>query len=67
MSGLVLTAATLRVVGAGVWLTQAPLGSALGFVPLPAPFWPVLAGIVAGSLVTVQLLKAWLVRRGWVE
>jgi len=62
-----LTATTLLVIVAGVWLTQAPLGAALGFVPLPAPFWPALVGIVAGYLATLQLLKAWLVRRGWID
>jgi Mg2+-importing ATPase len=55
------------VVAAGIWLSQAPLGAVLGFAPLPGAFWPVVAAIVAGYLVTVQLLKAWLVRRGWIE
>lgn len=62
-----LTMTTAAVIVAGVWLTQAPLGAALGFVPLPATFWPVLAAIVAGYLAAVQLLKGWLVRRGWIE
>jgi Mg2+-importing ATPase len=62
-----LTATTLVVVAAGIWLSQAPLGAVLGFAPLPGAFWPVVAAIVAGYLVTVQLLKAWLVRRGWIE
>jgi Mg2+-importing ATPase len=56
-------AASVAVVAIGVWLPASPLGPSLGFVPLPAGYWPLLAAIVLGYLVLTQLAKGWLRRR----
>ena len=46
----------------GVMLPYAPLGSALGFTPLPPLYWVALAAIMAGYLGTAQLVKTWFVK-----
>lgn len=56
-------AASVAVVGTGVWLPGSPLAASLGFVPLPTAYWPVLAAIVLGYLTLTQLAKGWLRRR----
>ena len=40
-------------------LPSTPLGTVLGFVPLPLPFWAALAGLVAAYLVAAQGVKMW--------
>lgn len=64
---LVLTAASLAVVGVGVWLPYSPLSGVLGFQPLPAPFFLVLVALVIVYLVVVEGAKvrffAWDARR----
>jgi len=59
--GLLL--ASLGVVAAGVWLPYSPLAGALGFSPLPAPFFLALVGMVVLYLVFVELAKTWFFRR----
>jgi len=44
-----------------------PLASALGFVALPAAYWPLLMGTVASCLLVTQVVKMWLPRRGWIR
>ena len=61
-----LAATTAAVAVAGLWLPTSPLASLFGFTPPPSAFWPVLATVVVGYLVTVHALKTWLVRRGWL-
>ncbi len=58
--GAGVLAASLLVVAMAVWLPSSPLAASLGLVPLPPRFWPVLAAIVLGYLVLVQLVKGWL-------
>ncbi|MDR3671900.1 MAG: magnesium-translocating P-type ATPase [Holophaga sp.] len=58
---LILT--SLIVVAGGAWLTVSPLAGALGFVPLPGLFWPLLAGILAVYVILTQLVKTWFYRR----
>jgi len=62
-----LSAATLAVPAAGIWLAQSPLGEALGFVPLPAAYWPILLGIVAAYLGLTHAALGVLSRRGWIS
>ena len=58
-----LIATTVTVMAVGVWLPFSPVGGALGFVPLPAAYWPILAVTLAAYVVTTQVVKTWLVRR----
>jgi Mg2+-importing ATPase len=58
-----LILASLAIVIIAVWLTVSPAAPALGFVPLPMGYWPILAGMLAGYVVLTQIVKAWLVRR----
>ena len=62
-----LTLTTLAVMALGVWLPISPLGPVLGFTPLPWLYWPILALILLGYLALTQVVKVWLVRRGWVR
>ncbi len=62
-----LTATTVAVIAAGVWLVGSPLGRQFGFVPLPGAYWPVLAATVAAYATATHLVKTWLVRRGWID
>jgi Mg2+-importing ATPase len=58
-----LIAASLAIVAVGAWLTVSPAAGALGFVPLPAAYWPILAAMLAAYVVLTQLVKTWFVRR----
>jgi Mg2+-importing ATPase len=61
-----LSATTLAVIAAGVGLSQSPLGRPLGFVPLPAAYWPFLAVTVVAYLGVTYAVQRHLVRRGWI-
>ena len=60
-NSLIIT--TILVAGAGALLPYSPLGSALGFVPLPGLYWPAVCGIILGYCVLAHLVKTWFVRR----
>jgi Mg2+-importing ATPase len=40
-----------------------PIGSLFGFIPLPASFFVVLAGLVISYLIIVELVKRWFYRK----
>jgi Mg2+-importing ATPase len=61
---LILTTAIIMCVGAG--LPYSSLGPTLGFVPLPALYWPVVAATLVAYVVLTQAAKTWLFRKGWV-
>ena len=61
---LVITTACVLTIG--LWLPVSPLAAALGFVALPAAYWPLLLGTVTAYLLLTQLVKMLLVRRGWL-
>ena len=61
-----LSAATLAVLVAGIWLAQSPLGATCGFVPLPAAYWPILIVTVAAYLAVTHAAMRLLVRHGWI-
>lgn len=61
-----LMATTIGVLTVGLWLPASPFAAALGFVAMPAAYWPLLLGTVASYLVLTQLVKMLLVRRGWL-
>lgn len=66
-ASLAVTATTVAVIAAGIWLVASPLGRRLGFVTLPWMYWPVLAATVAGYAAATHLVKTWLVHRGWID
>jgi P-type Mg2+ transporter len=58
-----LIVTTILVAGAGAFLPYSPLGSTLGFVPLPDSYWPAVLVIILGYCVLAHLVKTWFVRR----
>src|SRR5258708_27870606 len=61
---LLATTATIMVIG--VLLPSTPVGAYLGFVALPALYWPLLALTLILYVLLTQAVKTWLVRRSWV-
>lgn len=57
-----LMTSSLVIVLIGAWLTVSPLAPALGFVPLPLLFWPILAGILICYILLTQLVKNLLIK-----
>jgi Mg2+-importing ATPase len=55
-------AATLLVIAATVVLPFTPLGRILGFCPLPAPFWCLIATVVLAYIVAAEFMKRWFYR-----
>jgi Mg2+-importing ATPase len=58
-----LTLTTLVVCLAGMWLPYSPFATALGFVPLPMAYWPILALMIVMYLALTHLMKIWFHRR----
>ena len=54
---------SLLIVAIGALLTISPLASALGFVPLPRLYWPLLAGMLLAYVLLTQLIKTWFIRK----
>src|ERR1700678_36631 len=61
---LILTSAAIMLVGA--WLPVSPIGPWLGFVPLPALYWPLLLVTLVLYVALTQLVKVFLVRKRWI-
>jgi Mg2+-importing ATPase len=61
---LILTSAAIMLVGA--WLPVSPIGPWLGFVPLPALYWPLLLVTLVLYVALTQLVKMFLVRKRWI-
>jgi P-type Mg2+ transporter len=61
-----LTMTTILIMAIGAYLPFSPLAKPLGFVPLPWQFWPILAATLLCYLVLTQVIKAWMVRKGWI-
>ncbi len=57
---LLVTSAAIMAIGVALPFT--PLGSYLGFTPLPTLYWPYIAMTLTGYVLLTQLVKAWLVR-----
>jgi P-type Mg2+ transporter len=47
----------------GISLPFTLVGGALGFVPLPSLYWPLVAAMMLGYAVLTHLMKVWFVRR----
>jgi Mg2+-importing ATPase len=58
-----LTTTTLLIIAVGAWLPYSPLAAALGFVPLPPLYWPLLLATLACYVALTQLVKTWLLKR----
>ena len=58
-----LLLSSLGVVGLAMILPFTPLASVLGFTPLPAEFFGLLAGLMTVYLVMVEVMKRWFYRR----
>jgi Mg2+-importing ATPase len=61
-----LTLTTVLIMAFGAWLPFSPVAGALGFVPLPSLFWPLLALTLICYVGLTQLIKTWMVRKNWV-
>ena len=58
-----LILATLVIVCIGAVIPYTPLGTTLGFQPLPALYWPILLAMGLGYAVLTQIVKTWFIRR----
>jgi Mg2+-importing ATPase len=58
-----LIATSIIIVAVGAWLTVSPLAGTLGFVRLPALYWPLLLGMLVAYVLLTQVVKMWFVRR----
>ncbi len=61
-----LTMTSILIMVIGAILPFSPLARPLGMVPLPWQFWPVLAATLLCYVGLTQIIKMWLVRRGWI-
>ena len=58
-----LIATSAIIVSVGALLTVSPLAGTLGFVPLPPPYWLLLAIILLSYVLLTQAVKTWFIRR----
>ncbi len=58
-----LIAMTLAVCAIGIVLPLTPLADTLGFKPLPALYWPILAAFLLTYAVLTHLVKSWFIKR----
>jgi Mg2+-importing ATPase len=61
-----LTMTTVVIMALGAYLPTSPLAEALGFVPLPGLYWPLLALTLVSYVGLTQVMKMWLVGKAWV-
>jgi Mg2+-importing ATPase len=61
---ILFTTAAIMIIG--MWLPFSPVAKALNFVPLPPLYWPIVLATVLCYVVLTQLVKSWLLRRGWI-
>jgi len=57
---------TLAIMALGAWLPYSPVGAALGFTALPHAYWPLVGLTLLCYLGLTQLVKVWLLRKGWI-
>ncbi|MGD0885418.1 MAG: magnesium-translocating P-type ATPase [Thermodesulfovibrionales bacterium] len=58
---LILT--SLAIVTVAGLMPFLPIGTVLGFVPLPSQYWAYLAAMLLGYIVLTQLVKSWYVKK----
>ena len=61
-----LIATSVIIMAIGIWLPYSPVAPFLYFVPLPWNYWPLIGLTLLSYVVLTQVLKTWLVRRGWI-
>jgi Mg2+-importing ATPase len=61
-----LTMTTLLIMALGAYIPYSPLAPALGFVPLPPLYWPILLATLICYVGLTQLIKMQLARKGWM-
>lgn len=61
-----LTLTTISILAVAAWLPYSPVAPALGFVALPALYWPILLATLLCYVVLTQSVKMWLVRKAWL-
>jgi Mg2+-importing ATPase len=61
-----LTLTTVVIMAVGAYLPYSPLASALGFVPLPGLYWPLLLLTLLLYVGLTQVVKAWLLKKLWI-
>lgn len=54
---------TVLIVTIGAFIPYTPLGGALGFLPLPWLYWPLVGGMMVAYAAMTHLVKTWFVRR----
>jgi P-type Mg2+ transporter len=59
-------ATSVLISAIAIALPFSPIGRYLGFVPLPALYWPLLAATLACYVAVTQAVKMWLMRRNWL-
>jgi Mg2+-importing ATPase len=60
-----LSMTTLLIMALGAYLPYSPVAEALGFVPLPGLYWPLLALTLMCYVALTQVVKTVLVRKAW--
>ena len=58
-----LIVSSIAIVSVASWLTISPLAQTLGFVPLPALYWLLLAIIMISYIILTQLVKTWFIHK----
>ena len=58
-----LIISTLVICAVAVALPYSPLAAPLGFTPLPALYWPIIASFLAGYAILTTIVKSWFIRR----
>jgi Mg2+-importing ATPase len=61
-----LIAMTAAIMTIGVLIPASPVGSYLGFVPLPPLYWFLLALTLLAYMLLTQVVKTWMIRRAWI-
>jgi len=65
-ASVALSATTVGIMLAGVWLPSSPLAPALGLTHLSHLYWPLLAVTLLAYVALTQVVKTWLHHRGWI-
>jgi len=61
-----LLAMSAMIMTIGITLPASDLGAALGLSPLPWLYWPLLGLSLAGYVILTQVVKMWLLGKGWI-
>ncbi len=57
---------SFAIMAVGAAIPSSPLGRYLGFSPLPAGYWPLVALTLFSYVLLTQGVKMWLLRRKWI-